>query len=268
MQGDSVSQTTPFTLGELQASYIARLLHDRDRLFVGAGLQVPRAAAILAQLTHAPNMQLSLGLVSTNLLDVPRLEPTKFSTDFRVGRWAEAIVVHNDIFDRPDYVADVFFIGGMQIDQYGNTNLIGIRGPEGGIVARGPGSLGTTSMAHYAKRYYIYAPRHHPEVFVPRVDFISVLGFGNGNGERQKLGLNQYNSGPSAVITPLAVLDFDTPDKRMRLASVHPHVTVDEVLDATGFDLAVEDDVGTTPTPDANQLRLLRERVDIDGSLR
>lgn len=263
-----MSTSAPASVDEIQAWLIARLLEDGDRVFVGANLHVPRAGALLAHLTHAPNMQLSIGLISTNLLHADRLEPTKFSTDYRVARWAEAVVIHNDIFDRPEFCANVFFVGGLQIDRYGNTNLIGIRRADGGLSVRGPGSLGTTTMAHYAKRYYIYSPHHNPQTFVERVDFISTLGYGDGGDHRERLGLSRYNVGPAAVITPLGVLDFATPDHQMRLVHTHPGVTVDDVTAATGFDLAVAPVVTITPLPDDAAIALLRSKIDVEGLLR
>lgn len=260
--------STEFSRDELQAAYLASLLQDDDRIFVGANLHVPRAGALLAHLTHAPNMQLSIGLISTNLLNADRLEPTKFSTDYRVSRWAEAVVIHNDIFDRPEYCADVFFIGGLQIDQYGNTNLIGIKGADGELAVRGPGPLGTTTMAHYAKRFYIYAQNHNATSFVPRVDYISTVGYGDGGDYREALGLNRYNEGPLQVVTPLGIMDFETPDHRMRLRHTHPGISLEQVREATGFELEIAADLSDTPVPTAAELELLRGTIDVEGMLR
>jgi len=257
-----------FTTDELLACYVAGQIENGDRVFVGANLPVPRAGNLLAHLTHGPDVKVSIGLVTTNLLDEPVLEPFKFSTDYRMSRFAEAIVIHNDIFDDPPACSDLFFVGGIQIDRYGNTNLIGLRGPDGGMAFRGPGSLGTVTMAHYAKRYYLYAPAHDRRVFVERCDYISVFGHGDGGDHRARLGLDRYNAGPTSVITPLAILDFQTPDHRARLQSVHPGVDVETVVAATGFELVVPDDVPATPAPTPEQLALLRERIDREGLLR
>ncbi|MEX2195931.1 MAG: CoA-transferase [Thermoleophilaceae bacterium] len=252
---------------ELLACYVAGQIENGDRVFVGANLPVPRAGNLLAHLTHGPDIKVAIGLVTTNLLDEPVLEPFKFSTDHRMSRFAESFVVHNDIFDAPRKCSDIFFVGGVQVDRFGNTNLIGLRG-EGGLALRGPGSLGATTMAHYAKRYYIYSGTHDPRVFVERCDYISVFGHGQGGDHRARLGLDRFNAGPTSVITPLAILDFETPDHRMRLQSVHPSVTVDEVQEATGFQVEIPRDVPETPEPTAEQLELLRERIDREGMLR
>lgn len=257
-----------YTRDELLACYFASQIDNGDRVFVGANLPVPRAGNLLAHLTHGPDIKVAIGLVTTNLLDAGELEPFKFSTDHRMARWAESYVIHEQIFDAPQKVSDLFFVGGIQIDRYGNTNLIGLGKDYARLDLRGPGSLGTTSMAFYAKRYYIYSPTHTPRTFVERCDFISVFGHGEGGDHRARLGLDRFNAGPTAVITPLAILDFETSDHRMRLQSVHPGVTVDEVVAATGFELAIGDDVATTAEPTAAQLALLRERIDTDGLLR
>ncbi len=256
-----------YSRGELLAAYFAGQIENGDRVFVGANLPVPRAGNLLAHLTHGPDIKVSIGMVTTNLLDEPELEPFKFSTDHRMSRWAEAVVIHNDIFDAPRQTSDLFFVGGIQIDRFGNTNLIGLGSVEDGFSFRGPGSLGTVSMSYYAKRYYVYSPVHDTRTFVEKCDFISVFGHGEGGDHRARLGLDKFNDGPTAVITPLAILDFDTPDRSMRLQSVHPGVEVEQVREATGFELAVPDQVPVTPAPTAEQLRLLRERIDRDGLL-
>jgi glutaconate CoA-transferase subunit B len=261
-------RTSSYSRDELLACYIASQIEDGDRVFVGANLPVPRAGNLLAHLTHGPNMKVSIGMVSTSLLDEPVLEPFKFSTDHRMSRFAEAIVIHNDIFDAPRKVSELFFVGGVQIDRFGNTNLIGVGEDYSRLRFRGPGTLGTCTMAYYATRYYIYAAQHDPRVFVERCDFISVFGHGDGGDHRARLGLDRFNAGPSAVITPLAILDFDTPDHRMRIQRIHPGVSVDQVQAATGFELAVGPEVVETAAPTDDQLRLLRERIDVEGLLR
>ena len=254
-----------YSIDELLACYFAGQVENGDRVFVGANLPVPRAGNLLAHLTHGPDIKVAIGLVTTNLLDEPVLEPFKFSTDYRMSRYAESIVIHNDIFDAPRKVSDLFVVGGLQIDRFGNTNLIGLRGEGDRLALRGPGSLGTTSMAHYAKRYYLYTPVHDPRVFVERCDFISVFGHGEGGDHRARLGLDRFNAGPTSVITPLAILDFETADRRMRLQTVHPGVSVDDVVAATGFQLAVPEEVATTAAPTDEQLHLLRTRIDREG---
>src|SRR4051812_2598211 len=200
--------TVDYERNELLACYIAGQIENSDRVFVGATLPAPRAGNLLAPLTHGPDIKVAIGLVTTNLLDEPVLEPFKFSTDYRMARFAESHVIHNDIFDAPRLTSDLFFVGGIQIDRYGNTNLIGLGSDYSRLAFRGPGSLGTPTMAYYAKRYYIYSTTHDPRVFVERCDFVSVFGHGEGGDHRARLGLDRFNPGPTSVITPLAILDF------------------------------------------------------------
>lgn len=257
-----------FSIDELLACYFAGQIENGDRVFVGANLPVPRAGNLLAHLTHGPDIQVSIGLISANLIDEPVLEPFKFSTDYRMSRFAESVVIHNDIFDDPAACSDLFFVGGIQIDRFGNTNLIGLSDGKGGFSFRGPGSLGTVTMAHYAKRYYIYTPSHDPRILVDKCDFTSVFGHGEGGDHRARLGLDEHNAGPTSVITPLAILDFETPDHSMRIQSIHPGIELDQVVAATGFDLVIPDKVPLTRTPTAEQLEILRNRIDREGLLR
>ncbi|WP_370411884.1 CoA-transferase subunit beta [Streptomyces fradiae] len=146
-------------------------------------------------------------------------------------------------------------MGASQIDRYGNQNiscigdwdrparqLLGVRGAP-------------VNTLNNPVSYWI--PRHSPRVFVERVDMISGVGYDHAVGPYHRL---------PRVVTDLAVLDFATPDHRMRLASVHPGVSVDEVLAATGFELAVDAEVPATREPTSDELRLIREVIDPQGS--
>ncbi len=122
-------------------------------------------------------------------------------------------------------------------------------------------------MAHYVDRYYLYVQSHDRRIFVEKCDFISTIGWGEGGPEgRRRLGLPE--NGPIYCITPLAILDFEPQTKRMRLKSVHPGVTVDEVVRNTGFELIIPENVPETEPPTVEELRTLRERIDVEGMLR
>ncbi|GLY24624.1 CoA-transferase [Micromonospora sp. NBRC 101691] len=146
-------------------------------------------------------------------------------------------------------------MGPSQIDRYGNCNisaigdfdrpkvqLLGVRGAPGNTV-------------YHPTSYWV--PRHSPRSFVPTVDMVSGVGYDRA----REAGVTRHHE-IRRVVTNLAVLDFATPDNRMRLASVHPGVTVPEVLAATGFELVVPDDVPVTREPTAEELRLIREVID------
>jgi glutaconate CoA-transferase subunit B len=106
---------------------------------------------------------------------------------------------------------------------------------------------------------------HERRVFVDRVDFVSAPGYGDGAGWRERMGLP--GGGPDKVITDKAVLGFDADTKRMRLESVHPGVTMDEVVAATGFELLVPAGVGQTLPPSSAELGAIRDRIDASGKL-
>ena len=143
---------------------------------------------------------------------------------------------------------DVFFVGGLQIDAEGSTNLIGLRGKDGRMRLRGPGSIGTTSIGSLAPDVIVFSREHSRRRFVERVDYVSVPGW----KRRAAAGLS---GGPRLVITPLATLDFDR--GHMRLRSTHPGVLVDEVVASTGFELLIPARVPTTEPVRAGELEAL-----------
>ncbi|MFI9064835.1 CoA-transferase subunit beta [Streptomyces sp. NPDC053429] len=149
-------------------------------------------------------------------------------------------------------------MGAGQIDRYGNQNiscigdwerparqLLGVRGAP-------------VNTLNNPVSYWI--PRHSARVFVERVDMVS----GVGHDRAEAAGVTRFHRLPR-VVSDLGVFDFQTPDRSMRLASLHPGVTVDQVRDATGFALAVPDDVPYTREPSAEELRLIREVIDPAG---
>lgn len=256
-----------FTTKELLAAFIARQVRDGERVAVGAGLHVPRAGILLAHLLYCPNVRLYMVMTFTHVLKEPRMEPFYTVTDFRPAKWAEAYVLHDDFQENPRLVSNMFVVGALQIDPYGNSNLIGVGSDYRHLTFRGPGAVGTTSMAHYVDRYYLYVQSHDRRIFVPKCDFISTVGWGEGGSEgRRRLGLS--GNGPLYCITPLCIMDFEPESKRMRLASVHPGVRVEDVVRNTGFELIIPDQVPETEPPTLEEVRVLRERIDVEGMLR
>jgi glutaconate CoA-transferase subunit B len=244
------------TIKELMATFIARDITDGEEVFVGTNLPVIRAGALLAHLHHGPSMRVMVAHTRTNLYHTPVMEYFELLTDWRGARWAEAYFNDNEIVMYQKSRRDsVFFVGALQIDRFGNSNLIGLGRDHGHLSLRGPGAIATTTNASYVRR------------FVPRCDFVSTVGWGEGGADaRRRLGLP--GGGPRYCITPLAVLDFEDTSKRLRLRSVHPGITVDEVKARTGFELLVPDRVPVTASPADDELDILRRRVDPQGLLR
>jgi glutaconate CoA-transferase subunit B len=256
------------TTKELMATFIARDIADGEEVFVGTNLPVIRAGALLAHLHHGPSMRVMVAHTRTNLYDTPVMEHFELLTDWRAGRWAEAYFNDNEIVVYQKSRRDsVFFVGALQIDAFGNSNLIGLGRDPRRLTLRGPGAIATTTNAAHVRRFYLFVNEHSPRVFVPRCDFVSTVGWGTGGADaRRRLGLP--GGGPRYCITPLAVLDFEETSKRMRLHSVHPGVSADEVVARTGFELLVPERVAVTAAPTAAELDILRQRVDPHGLLR
>ncbi len=257
----------PVTGKEMMAIAIAHDLRDGEWVEVGANLPVPRAGALLAHLTHGPNMTMMLAMTKVNLRNEPVLEDFEFITDVRALRWAEAHYPHDRLLsDMRFRRRGVFFCGGIQIDAFGNSNLIGIGDDYTRLTVRGPGGIGTCNATVHNGRYHLVTTSHDPRVLVESCDFVSAVGFGDGTpGLRESLGLPF--GGPSSIITPLCVFEFGDANRAV-LRSVHPGVEVDEVVARTGFAFDVPSTVLTTPRPTDDELRTLRTRIDLQGALR
>jgi glutaconate CoA-transferase subunit B len=152
-----------------------------------------------------------------------------------------------------------FVLGGLEIDRHGATNLLGRRGPAG-WERRGPGAIGTSSMAVLAERTLLYSTRHTPEVFVESCSVVSAHGWRPGD--------SLAASGPDLCLSPAGLFDFPAPERRMRLLHTRPGWSAAEAQAATGFPLDGLDEATPLPEPEPKALQALRERVDPDGRLR
>ncbi len=255
-----------YSTKELMACWLSRDLVDEEAAAVGANFPVPRAAVLLAHFLHGPNMQVAMGMFRVDLSAANKVITSRFFSDYRPIRWAESVFNFPlDLFGF--HKMDAFFISGIQIDAHGNTNLIGIKDKNGRFKFRGPGSIGTTTLAALARRYYIVTEHHTPRIFVEKCNIIRAMGLGDGTpGLREKLNLP--GKGPKYCITPLCVFDFSPKTNRLRLHSLHPGVTVDQVVESTGFEVEIPDHVPETLPPTEQELDVLRTRVDPEGTLR
>ena len=256
------------SVSELLACFLARDLHDGEELQVGVALPIPEAAVRLAHLMHGPNMELIFLGARMNVHHLERVPLPAFGWDRRVVRWTESFSDRGHRFDQvKDWHRRVFFIGGIQVDPFGNTNLIGVGSDYHRLKFRGPGSVGTPTLTTHVGRYYIVLNSHSRRVFVPQCDFVSTVGWAQGGADaRTRLGLP--GGGPKYCVTPLCIMDFSEDEKRMRLRSLHPGVSLEQVQDHTGFPLIVPPVVPTTELPSDTELAVLRERVDWVGALR
>ena len=243
------------TVLELDAVLISQLLRDGDRVLIGANLPAPRAGALLAALTHAPGLRICQAL---GWLDLGSGSPSppRAGMDVRDAAGAESYMNDHEAYDDVRRLSSFFVVGGFEIDASGATNLLGVC-REGRWLRRGPGAIGTTSMAVLAARTAVYTTRHDPSVFVERCSLTSARGWCEGD-----------EIGPRLCISPAGVFDFPAPNRRMRLLHLRPGWTARRVQAATGFELDGLDTATEVPAPGAEVLHMLRDRVDPEGVLR
>mgnify|MGYP001435580699 CR=1 FL=1 len=242
---------TTFTASELMTVHAARLLRDGDVVFVGVGL--PNLACNLARRTHAPNLVMiyEAGIIGAR----PSRLPLSIGDPTLVTR-ATSVCSMYDIFTL--YLqrgnVDVGFLGGAQIDRFGNINATVI-GDYNHPKVRLPGSGGSMEIAGWANRCYIITP-HQKRRFPEKVDFATSAGFLNGRAAREASGVR--GGGPQAVVTNLGFLEPDESGELV-LTAVHPGVTVEEVQANTGWPLKAAANLRVTEPPGEEELRLLRE---------
>jgi glutaconate CoA-transferase subunit B len=246
-----------YTSSELLTINSARLLRDGDTVFVGVGL--PNLACNLARRTHAPNLLMiyEAGVIGAQPARLPLSigDPTLVSG-------ALAVCSMYDIFafylQRGN--VDVGFMGGAQIDRFGNVNATVI-GDYSHPKVRLPGSGGSMEIAAWANRCYLLTP-HSKRRFPEKLDFRTSAGFLGGRAERQAANLR--GGGMLAVVTDLGLMEPDETGELV-LTALHPGVTVEQARENTGWDLKVAGNLRTTPPPDPEELRILREDLDPQG---
>ncbi len=249
-----------YSLRELMAVVAARQLLDGKAVAVGTGL--PLVATMFAQLTHAPNLVIFFEAGGI----APQLPTLPVSVgDSRTIHKALCTTTLIDIMDsmRRGFI-DYAFLGGAQIDGYGNLNSTMIGDDYEKPKVRFPGSGGANDFGSLAWETLIIMDRHSPRRFIEKVDFITTPGFLYGPGAREEEGLSE-DTGPTRVITDLCLMDFEPESKRMRLIATHPGISIDDVIKATGFELIIADDVETTIPPTEEDLRILHEVIDPNG---
>lgn len=241
---------------ELMLCAAASVLEDGALVVVGTG--VPCAAAMLAQKTTAPNLMLMFeaGGIGPRLPQMPI--SVGDSRTFYQGLMATSMADIMETCQRG--LVDYVFLGGAQIDPFGNLNSTQIGHDYEHPKVRLPGSGGANDLGSLCRRTIVITP-HIKRRFSERLDFMTTPGYLTGPGAREAAGLPP-GTGPYKVITSLAVLGFDDATKRMQIESVHPGVTVEEVRANTGFELLARNPISVTPAPTSDALRILRTEVD------
>ena len=240
---------------ELMICVAARLLENGATVGVGTG--APCAAAMLAQKTHAPDLFITFeaGGLAPQLPSMPI--SVGDSRTFHRGIMATSM---NDILDACQRgMVDYTFLGGAQIDAYGNLNSTVI-GDYLKPRVRFPGSGGANDFASFCWRMMVVTA-HDRRRFVEKLDFLTSPGYLTGPGAREAAGL-PTGTGPYKVITDLAVMGFEEKTKRMRVESLHPGVTFETVQENTAFEMLTSPAMPETEPPRAEELRILRDEVD------
>ena len=245
-----------YTAGELMVAAAAREIRDGELVFVG--MRLPLLAFCLARSTHAPS---AIGLFENGVVrDSPALEFLVTMSDgpnVTDALWCTEMREIMGLLQAGR--VDLGFIGGAQIDRFGNLNTSYV-GPAG-RATRLPGSGGGADIASLSRRHVIIMT-HERRRFVERVDYVTSPGHGEGGDWRRRVGLPR--GGPAALITTLGLFRFDRETGEIALAATHPGVTVGDVRRETGWRLAYLDEVGETPPPTAEELRIIR-RFDPEG---
>jgi glutaconate CoA-transferase, subunit B len=247
-----------FDIVELMIVAASKVLEDKKSVFVGTGL--PLAAAALAKKTHAPNLLLVFEAGGLGP-ELPRI-PISVGESITFHRGIEAGGMDNVMGAAARGLIDYGFLGGAQIDQYGNLNTTVI-GDYAHPRARLPGSGGANDIGSLCWKTIIIM-RHDRQRFVEKVDFLTTPGYLSGPMARERAGLAR-NTGPYRVVTTLGVLGFDDASKRMKLLAVYPGVSIGQVVENTGFELLVADTLQELMPPTDEELRILREEVDPVG---
>jgi glutaconate CoA-transferase subunit B len=248
---------TDYTPFHIMVAAAAREIEDGEIVFVG--MRLPLLGFLLAKSTHAPRAVgiYELGAVRDDAAPAPILTMGDLPNLYRALWLADTADMMGLL---QGGAVDVSFIGGAQVDRFGNLNTSYIGGVEN-VRTRLPGSGGACDLASLARRHIIIMA-HEPRRFLPRVDYITSPGYGDGPGWREKTGLPR--GGPSAIITTLGVFRFDPGTCETVLSSVHPGVTVEQVQAHTGWTLKVAPDLLRTPAPTAREMDMIA-RFDPNG---
>lgn len=252
------TKTGEYSTLEMMAVCGARAIKNGEIVFVGTGL--PMLAAMLAKRMHAPRAKIvfEAGFIDSNAVDL-----ALSIADSRLAYRASAAIGLIETLGAllQGGRVDVGFVGAAQVDEYGNINTTYIGSFENPQVKL-PGSGGGNDIVSSAKRIVIVMT-HEKRKFTKKLDYLTSPGYLDGSPDaRQKTGLK--GGGPSLIVTDLCQMGFEEKTKRVKLVTVHPGVTVQQVVENTGFDLIVPAKVPETEPPAVEELKLLRS-IDPKG---
>jgi len=253
-----VKHAKEFSRSELMTVVAARALRDGERVLAGTG--IPQVAATLAKYTRAPNLVI---LVENGYAGAIPVHPFVGTSDnralYRSTIFTTFLDMNGMVLHRGK--VDTGFLTGMEVDMYGNLNLTVIPSWEAPKV-RPSGGGGANDIASLSDRILVIM-RHEKRKFPAKVAHLTCPGFIDGPEGRKKAGLR--GNGPEFVFSNLAVMGFDEDSKRMKLVSLHPGVTLEEVKVNTQFELIIPSRVPTTEPPTVEEQELIRNVIDTSG---
>ncbi|WP_238011301.1 CoA-transferase [Dactylosporangium sp. AC04546] len=241
-----------FTADEMMTVAAARALQGHTACFVGIGL--PSVAANLARRTGNPGLVL---VYESGTIGARPTRPPLSIGDGELAETADTVVSVPEMFNywlQPGRI-DVGFLGAAQIDEFANINTTVVGDSYREPKVRLPGAGGAPEIAASCREVFVVL-RQGPRAFVPRVDFRTSVGHGDGPGSRERLGLR--GRGPVLVITDLGILSPDPATCALTLTHLHPGATVEQARAATGWDLAVSPALERTAPPSTVELAELR----------
>jgi len=253
----TIADVNPY---EMIAYTGSRVLEDNTIVFVGTGL--PIIASMHAQMTHAPNINLIFEAGSlASILEQGMPLSVGDTRAFRKAVFAKGLCGLFELTQRG--YADYAFIGGAQIDMYGNVNSTFEGGTYKSAKTRFPGSGGAGAMAANCEKSIIIMALE-PRRFTPKLDFLTSIGYGDGSPDyREKSGV--MGSGPYRVITNEALFGFDDETHRMVLLEAAKGRTAEDIQKKVSFELLISPDLKEMAEPSDKDLKLLREECDPDG---
>jgi len=241
-----------YSKDEMMTITAAKMLQNDEVCFVGIGL--PSAACNLARLTHAPKVVLiyESGTINTK----PDVLPLSIGDD-ELAETSSVVVSVPEIFNYWLQAGkiDIGFLGGAQVDKFGNINSTVI-GEYHHPKVRLPGAGGAPEIASNAKKTMVVM-RHNKRAFVEKVDFITSAGYLSGGNERKEKGIR--GQGPVVIITDLGILEPDPVSKEFILTSIHPSVDIEEIKAETAWDLKISENLKITEAPNKYYLETLRD---------
>jgi glutaconate CoA-transferase, subunit B len=239
-----------YTPDDIMVVCMARQIKDKEMVAQGLATPLVTAAYLLARRTHAPNLYFASAIGQSVTRRPAPLGLTRVEALWLDGALASGNFVRAAADILPRLKPKEFFRPG-QVDKHGNFNNIAFGKDYRRPRLRLPGTGGIPDVTLYSEEIYLYVPRHS------RVTFVSVLDFHSGLGYHPS---RTHGQGPRYLVSDLGQFDFAK--GRLRLTTIHPGQTIARIQAKTGFELEIAPDVQTTPLPDDEEIRLLREEID------